>query len=223
MSGEIVAATRVARQRVECAMRVTAILVFLLAAIGLVRPAQAVEVRVDLSTQTMHVASRSGESYVWPVSTGRAGYVTPRGVYRAQRLARMHYSRKYDMSPMPHSIFFRGGYAIHGTGAVKRLGTPASHGCVRLAPGNAAKLFALAQQEGARITITGSPPRSTMLAKAGSKKKGAAVARAPAKSKNQVATARRAPASFEPLAYAPLRGGFEPGGMRGWLQNPARR
>lgn len=203
-------------------MRVMAVLLFLLAAIGLARPAQAVEVRVDMSTQTMHVSSRSGESYVWPVSTARAGYVTPRGVYRAQRLVRMHYSRKYDMSPMPHSIFFRGGYAIHGTGAVKRLGTPASHGCVRLAPGNAAKLFAMVQQEGARISITGSPPRSTMLAKVAPKKKNVALARAQTKTKSQVAAARRA-SSFEPLAFAPLRGGYEPVGMRGWLQNPGRR
>jgi hypothetical protein len=78
----------------------------------------------------------------------------------------MHYSRKYHMSPMPHSIFFRGGYAIHGTYAVGALGRPASHGCVRLAPGNAAKLFAMVQKEGARISISGSPAGNTMIAKA---------------------------------------------------------
>jgi lipoprotein-anchoring transpeptidase ErfK/SrfK len=78
--------------------------------------------------------------------------VTPVGNYKAQRLAVMWYSRKYDMSPMPHSIFFKGGYAIHGTNYVKRLGTPASHGCVRLHPDNAATLFSLVQANGMDAT-----------------------------------------------------------------------
>ena len=86
--------------------------------------------------------------YSWPVSTARQGYITPRGNYRPTRLHRMWYSRKYDMSPMPYSVFFRGGYAIHGTNAVKRLGTPASHGCVRLHTANAATFYSLVKQVG---------------------------------------------------------------------------
>ena len=88
-------------------------------------------IHIDLSTQTMHVDSDSG-SYTWPVSTARAGYSTPRGSYAPTGMERMHYSRKYHMSPMPYSIFFRGGYAIHGTYATGALGSPASHGCVRV-------------------------------------------------------------------------------------------
>lgn len=209
-------------------MRVMAVLLFVLVALGLARPAQAVEVRVDLSTQTMHVTSKSGESHVWPVSSGRAGYNTPRGVYRAQRLARMHYSRKYDNAPMPHSIFFRGGYAIHATNAVRRLGSPASHGCIRLAPGNAAQLFAMVRAEGARITITGAAPQRTMVAGAAHKRQGVKVAgatkrvaHARATSQSRIAAAPRAP-SFAPLGFAPLRGANDPG-LRYWLQHPARR
>ena len=56
----------------------------------------------------------------WKVSTARKGYITPRGSWRPTRLHKMWYSRKYDMSPMPYSVFYRGGYAIHGTGAVKQ-------------------------------------------------------------------------------------------------------
>jgi hypothetical protein len=114
-----------------------------------------VHIHVDLSTQTMHVNSAQG-SYSWPVSTARAGYVTPRGHFSATGLQRMHYSRKYDMSPMPHSIFFHGGYAIHGSYATGSLGRPASHGCVRLAPGNAAALYQMVAAEGASISISGS-------------------------------------------------------------------
>ena len=106
---------------------------------------------VDVSSQTMTV-SNYGQTYVWKVSTAGRGYSTPRGTFRPQRLARMHYSRKYNNSPMPYSVFFRGGYAIHGTDAVKRLGSPASHGCVRLHPKNAAALYSMIRQAGSKNT-----------------------------------------------------------------------
>lgn len=115
-----------------------------------------VQIHIDLSSQRMHVTSSSG-SYTWPVSTARSGYTTPRGSYAPTSLQRMHYSRKYDNSPMPHSIFFRGPYAIHGTTVISRLGHPASHGCVRLHPANAATLFALVKEQGpanTRIVIS---------------------------------------------------------------------
>ncbi len=119
-----------------------------------------VAVEIDLSTQTMHV--RTGKAtYAWPVSTARSGYATPRGRYHPTLLKRMHYSRKYHMSPMPHSIFFNGGYAIHGTTETGFLGRPASHGCVRLAPSHAARLFEMVVDEGAAITIVGTPPQSS--------------------------------------------------------------
>lgn len=117
----------------------------------------AVDIQVDLSTQRMTVHADS-ETYVWPVSTARPGYVTPRGTYHPTGLQLMHYSKKYDNSPMPHSIFFRGGYAIHGTYEVAHLGRPASHGCIRLSTGNAAILYGLVKAEGATITISGAPP-----------------------------------------------------------------
>lgn len=116
----------------------------------------ALEVRIDLSSQTMTVYQNGFPRHNWAVSTARRGYVTPTGNYRPTRLAKMHYSRKYHNSPMPHSIFFRGGYAIHGTGAIKQLGRPASHGCIRLHPDNARALFNLVSSVGpknARITI----------------------------------------------------------------------
>jgi lipoprotein-anchoring transpeptidase ErfK/SrfK len=112
---------------------------------------------IDLSEQRMHVYVNGFPRYTWAVSTARRGYRTPVGTYRPQRLERMWYSRKYDMSPMPHSIFFKGGYAIHGTEYIKSLGKPASHGCVRLHPDNAARLFSLVREIGAgntRIVVT---------------------------------------------------------------------
>lgn len=108
--------------------------------------------RIDVGNQTMTVSRAGRVIHSWRVSTARKGYVTPRGTYRPTRLHKMWYSRKYDMSPMPYSVFFRGGYAIHGTGYVKQLGRPASHGCVRLATGNAARFYSLVKQVGAKNT-----------------------------------------------------------------------
>jgi hypothetical protein len=122
-----------------------------------------VQIDIDLTRQSMNVSSSSG-SYSWPVSTARSGYVTPHGSFAPYSLQRMHYSHKYHMSPMPYSIFFAGGYAIHGTYSTAQLGRPASHGCIRLSPGNAAALFQMVKSEGAAIRISGTPPHSTMFA-----------------------------------------------------------
>jgi L,D-transpeptidase catalytic domain len=116
-----------------------------------------VEINIDLGSQTMTVHSGSGETYVWPISSGKAGYPTPHGVFRPRAMYVMVHSAKYDNAPMPHSIFFYGQYAIHGTNAVGKLGRPASHGCVRISPAHAATLFAMVQRQGAEIRIGGSP------------------------------------------------------------------
>ena len=101
-------------------------------------------VTIDKSSQQMTVAVDGKERWAWPVSTGRGGYATPSGSFTPFRLEKDHFSEEWDEAPMPHSIFFTTkGHAIHGTFDKRRLGSPASHGCVRLAPENAAKLFAL--------------------------------------------------------------------------------
>jgi hypothetical protein len=127
-----------------------------------VRPVFAnVLISVDKSTQTMSVSVNGVARYQFPVSTGRAGYSTPVGTYHPQRLERTWFSRLYYNSPMPHSIFFHGGYAIHGSYEINRLGGPASHGCIRLHPTNAATLFALVESEGrgaTTILVSGSNP-----------------------------------------------------------------
>lgn len=112
----------------------------------------AVQVHIDISSQSMSVKVHGFPTAYWKVSTARSGYYTPRGNFGVTRMAKVYYSRKYDNSPMPNSVFFHGGYAIHGTGYLKSLGRPASHGCVRLHPQNAARLFALVQKYGPRRT-----------------------------------------------------------------------
>jgi hypothetical protein len=119
-----------------------------------------VNVTISKSQQQMIVAIDGGPTYRWPVSTGRSGYNTPNGSFNAIRLERVYYSKKYDDAPMPNSVFFYGGYAIHGTLEERRLGNAVSHGCVRLSRENAALLYAAVQAHGmsrTHIRITDGP------------------------------------------------------------------
>jgi len=72
------------------------------------------------------------------------------------------YSKEWDNSPMPHSIFFmKDGHAIHGSYEVKNLGKPVSHGCVRISPDNATALYALVKANGlqnTQVVLTGVTP-----------------------------------------------------------------
>lgn len=107
-----------------------------------------VEAWVDLSSQTMTVFVKGQRAHRWKVSTARRGKVTPTGRYSPQYLSRYHRSSIYNNAPMPYSIFFHGNYAIHGTDQIRRLGSPASAGCIRLHPDNAKVLFGLVKNVG---------------------------------------------------------------------------
>jgi lipoprotein-anchoring transpeptidase ErfK/SrfK len=111
--------------------------------------AERVVARVSISSQTMKVFHEGRHLFTWMVSTAKPGKVTPTGVYvGAEALSKHHRSRLYNNAPMPFAIFYDGHYAIHGTDQIKRLGQPASHGCVRLDPDNAAILFQMVKAEG---------------------------------------------------------------------------
>jgi hypothetical protein len=138
---------------------------FLIAIVGLAffacDAAQAkVDVTIDKDNQMMTVAVDGVARYHWPVSTGIPSRETPSGTFRAFRMEESHFSKEFDDAPMPHSIFFtKIGHAIHGTDSESRLGTPASHGCVRLSKANASTLYALVQEQGVlntTVTLTGS-------------------------------------------------------------------
>jgi L,D-transpeptidase catalytic domain len=121
--------------------------------------ARKVEIVISKVSQKMTVKVDGSTEYVWPVSTGAAKYETPTGTFKPFRMEAEHFSKEWDDAPMPHSIFFTGdGHAIHGSFHVKSLGRKASHGCVRLAPENAAILFSLVQTAGmsnTRVVLKG--------------------------------------------------------------------
>jgi len=140
------------------------------------------DILVDKATQRMFVIQDGYIRYMWPVSTGHDATQTPNGIFTPQRLERNWFSTAYYNSPMPFSIFFHKGYAIHGSYAIDRLGGPASHGCVRLHPHHAAILFDLVQLEGPNrttieVTDQGRPmepplPRREMAAGPGMNQQG---------------------------------------------------
>jgi lipoprotein-anchoring transpeptidase ErfK/SrfK len=119
-------------------------------------------VNIDKSRQEMTVFVDGVERYTWPVSTGKPGYATPSGTYTPTSMNEIWYSKQWDNSPMPHSVFFmKDGHAIHGTHDVKYLGKPASHGCVRLEPENALKLYAMVEKTGmqnTQVVLSGETP-----------------------------------------------------------------
>lgn len=137
---------------------------FLVAFAGLILIATGAQAKVDITVdkdnQQMIVAVDGVERYRWPVSTGIPSYETPSGSFRTFRMEADHFSKEFDDAPMPHSIFFtKIGHAIHGTDSAGKLGSPASHGCVRLSRANAATLYALVQEQGVlntTVTLTGS-------------------------------------------------------------------
>jgi hypothetical protein len=152
--------------RVEVRMRkqvaLAASLGVLLAATAHDRASAGLLITIDKAQQRMIVAKDDMPLYDWPVSTGQRGYDTPVGTYQPFRMEADHFSREWDDAPMPHSIFFtKIGHAIHGSFDIKRLGRPASHGCVRLSPEHAAILFKLVRAEkmaNTRVALTGTIP-----------------------------------------------------------------
>ncbi len=150
--------------------RLSGWLAALAALAALIAPARAnILITIDKSAQQMTVTVDGEPRYIWPVSTGRAGYDTPSGQYKPFRMERDHFSREWDDAPMPYSIFFtQQGHAIHGTNH-KIDGSPESHGCVRLSVNHAAQLWALVKAEGiasVRVELNGHiPSRGELMAR----------------------------------------------------------
>jgi lipoprotein-anchoring transpeptidase ErfK/SrfK len=137
-------------------------------------PRVTLTLKVDLSAQKVAVVESGKTAYVWAISSGREGYATQTGTFQPQWTAKIWYSRQWDMAPMPHAVFFNKGTAFHATEAVGALGRPASHGCIRLSPANAAKLYALVQRHGltsTKVVVTGAPKEPAVARRNGNGQK----------------------------------------------------
>ena len=108
---------------------------------------------VILSEQRLHLYVDGEKKDVWKISGGKKPGWTHTGTFRPYVLSRHHRSRLFRGAPMPYAIFYDSHWAIHGTNAIKKLGQPASHGCVRLHPKHASILFDLVRKRGKKNTV----------------------------------------------------------------------
>lgn len=112
---------------------------------------------VDKSAQRLYLYLNGNPIAEWKVSTGVRGYRTPDfDRHPNGRIYDRYTSRRYpggnykNLGNMPYAVFIQGGFAIHGTGEGnwRKLGSPASHGCIRLHPDNAYRFNRLVRESG---------------------------------------------------------------------------
>lgn len=112
---------------------------------------------IDKSKQLMYLYLLGELKDSFKVSTGKGKYETPELNLRPQGpIVTKYTSKKFPggnykgLGNMPYAVFLKGGYAIHGTttGSFVKLGTKASHGCIRLHPDNAKVFNALVKTVG---------------------------------------------------------------------------
>ncbi|MEC4814694.1 MAG: L,D-transpeptidase [Scytonema sp. PMC 1069.18] len=100
-------------------------------------------IQVKLKQQKLIAWEGRKPVYAIVVSTGKKSTPTRTGVFQIQtkhKSTRMR-GRGYDVSNVPHTMYYSGGYAIHGAYWHRKFGTPVSHGCVNVAPNHAKWLF----------------------------------------------------------------------------------
>jgi len=95
-----------------------------------IAPSGPVLMVINISTQRAVLYRNGVPIGITTVSTGRAGHLTPTGVFTVLQKQVRHFSSIYDNAPMPYMQRLTwGGVALHG-GSLP--GYPASHGCIRL-------------------------------------------------------------------------------------------
>ncbi|BAY86853.1 ErfK/YbiS/YcfS/YnhG family protein [Calothrix parasitica NIES-267] len=100
-------------------------------------------IQVDLSEQRLITWEGNKPVFGVIVSTGKKDTPTPTGVfniYTKLEKTRMK-GEDYDIENVPHTMYYQGGYGIHGAYWHNNFGTPVSRGCVNVAPNHAKKIF----------------------------------------------------------------------------------
>lgn len=132
---------------------------------------------VNLAKQTLLAVDGEVPTYATLVSTGAGGmaedveknpYVTPRGIFRvhtkhvASTMDSKQPEAEFELRDVPYIQYFKDGYALHAAYWHDQFGIPRSHGCINLAPLDAARLFAFTKPEvppgwhGAMLPLRGS-------------------------------------------------------------------
>ncbi len=100
-------------------------------------------IEVDLSEQRLYAHLGQETVFTAVISSGTRYYPTVTGrfkIYAKYRAVRMR-GPGYDLANVPWTMYFYGGYAIHGTYWHNNFGRPMSHGCVNMRIPEAAWLY----------------------------------------------------------------------------------
>ncbi|MBE9225792.1 L,D-transpeptidase [Phormidium sp. LEGE 05292] len=111
-------------------------------------------IEVDLSSQRLYAWQNGRRIYSSRISSGKRSTPTRLGTFAIQRkyLYKTMRGRGYVAPNVPYTMFYSGGYAIHGAYWHNRFGTPITHGCVNLPVGKARQLYSWAGP-GTRVVI----------------------------------------------------------------------
>jgi lipoprotein-anchoring transpeptidase ErfK/SrfK len=116
-----------------------------------VHPQMPLVISVSIGSQRVKIYDANGLFAEAPVSTGMPGHPTPLGVFSVIEKDRYHHSNIYSGAPMPFMQRITwGGVAMH---AGVLPGYPASHGCIRMPPEFATKMWGWTKM-GARVFVT---------------------------------------------------------------------
>jgi lipoprotein-anchoring transpeptidase ErfK/SrfK len=108
-------------------------------------------IAISINKQNMRIYDANGFFAETPISTGMRGHPTPMGVFSVIAKEKLHHSNIYSGAPMPYMQRITwSGIAIH---AGVLPGYPASHGCIRMPPAFALKMYGWTTM-GARVVIT---------------------------------------------------------------------
>jgi lipoprotein-anchoring transpeptidase ErfK/SrfK len=100
-------------------------------------------IEVNVKTQRLVAWEGNTPVYAIVVSTGTEKHPTVTGTFAIAdklRVTRMQ-GDDYDVPDVPYTMYYHGGYAIHGAYWHRSFGTPVSHGCVNVAVDHARWLF----------------------------------------------------------------------------------
>ena len=125
-------------------------------------PGGPVMIVVSIEDQRAFVYRNGVRIATTTVSTGRPGFDTPTGVFQILQKQKMHHSNLYDDAEMPFMQRLTwDGVALH---AGRVPGHPASHGCVRLPPEFARKLYDVTYHGGTVVITNAASPGALDLA-----------------------------------------------------------
>ncbi|MBW1761953.1 MAG: L,D-transpeptidase [Deltaproteobacteria bacterium] len=117
-------------------------------------PANGKWIHVDLSEQTLVAYEGDDPVYATLISSGKEGYEPPTGLFEVEQKyisttmnATDPIDGFYEVEEVPWTLYYHGGYALHGAYWHTDFGKVRSHGCTNIAPVDARWLYYWSEPE----------------------------------------------------------------------------